>query len=76
MKPATHKIFGIAKRRGFWLRCFLQHEGCPPTLNEKAPLQVLRKHYTEPGLVSGHDFSRAERTSLKSRALAPEGVKR
>jgi hypothetical protein len=23
MKPATHETFGIAKRRGFWLRCFL-----------------------------------------------------
>jgi hypothetical protein len=23
MKPAAHEIFGIAKRRGFWLRCFL-----------------------------------------------------
>ncbi len=23
MKLATHEIFGIAKRRGFWLRCFL-----------------------------------------------------
>ena len=23
MKPAAREIFGIAKRRGFWLRCFL-----------------------------------------------------
>ncbi|MDR3753300.1 MAG: carboxypeptidase-like regulatory domain-containing protein [Terracidiphilus sp.] len=23
MKPAAHEIFGIVKRRGFWLRCFL-----------------------------------------------------
>jgi hypothetical protein len=23
MKPAAHEIFGITKRRGFWLRCFL-----------------------------------------------------
>ena len=23
MKPAAHESFGIAKRRGFWLRCFL-----------------------------------------------------
>jgi hypothetical protein len=26
MKPAAHEISGIAKRRGFWLRCFLGGE--------------------------------------------------
>jgi hypothetical protein len=51
MKTATHNIFGISKQRGFWLRCFLEHEA--------HSIQALRKDYAETGLVSEHDFSRA-----------------
>jgi hypothetical protein len=37
MKPAAHEIFGIAKRRGFWLRCFLGVFGLGPCIAALSP---------------------------------------
>jgi len=63
MSPATHNIFRIAKKRGIWLRCFLDK------LSQAA--NAARGHC--PGVLKGHDFSRAVNDLNEIAALAAEG---
>ena len=60
------------KREGARLHSSLQNQLCA-AISDRAPLYRLQKNSTPEGLVSGHDFSSADKANRMKRALAPAG---